>query len=140
MLPPPPPPPTHTQDALEYGLIDEVIQPDAGKAAAAASYWLRSGRAESDGRLEQWKEYLELQEEYTLKDAVRKVGGWGGGGGQGGGGAAGEGHSTAERQRPRGLSGSGSWGFGRVVHSLVCKPPLLRSGLLAVASPSYLQR
>jgi hypothetical protein len=49
------------QDALEYGLIDEIIAPDAGKAAAAEQYWLRSGRAESEGRLEQWKEYIDTQ-------------------------------------------------------------------------------
>lgn len=62
------------QDALEYGLIDEVIQPDADKAERAAAYWLKSGRAESDGRLEQWKEYLELQEKYSLQDQFKKVG------------------------------------------------------------------
>jgi hypothetical protein len=61
------------QDALEYGLIDEVIAPDAGKAEKAATYWLKSGRAESDGRLEQWKEYLELQEKYSMKDQFKKV-------------------------------------------------------------------
>lgn len=49
------------QDALEYGLIDEIIQPDAAKQAAAAKYWLQSGRAESEGRLEQWKEYIDQQ-------------------------------------------------------------------------------
>jgi hypothetical protein len=61
------------QDALEYGLIDEVIAPDAAKAEKAAVYWLKSGRAESDGRLEQWKEYLELQEKYSMKDQFKKV-------------------------------------------------------------------
>lgn len=61
------------QDALEYGLIDEIIQPNEEKVEKAASYWLKSGRAESDGRLEQWKEYLELQEKYSMKDQFRKV-------------------------------------------------------------------
>eukprot|EP00882_Tetradesmus_deserticola_P020769 GHRQ01022442.1.p1 GENE.GHRQ01022442.1~~GHRQ01022442.1.p1 ORF type:complete len:194 (+),score=87.53 GHRQ01022442.1:67-648(+) len=61
------------QDALEYGLIDEVIAPDADKAEKASSYWLKSGRAESDGRLEQWREYLELQEKYSMKDQFKKV-------------------------------------------------------------------
>ncbi|KAF6260078.1 inactive subunit of chloroplast ClpP complex [Scenedesmus sp. NREL 46B-D3] len=61
------------QDALEYGLIDEVIMPDAAKAEKATTYWLKSGRAESDGRLEQWKEYLELQEKYSMKDQFKKV-------------------------------------------------------------------
>lgn len=61
------------QDALEYGLIDEVIAPNAEKAEKAASYWLRSGRAESDGRLEQWQEYLELQEKYSMQDQFKKV-------------------------------------------------------------------
>lgn len=61
------------KDALEYGLIDEIIQPDPGKAAAAAQYWLRSGRAESEGRLEQWKEYIEMQELYSMKDSFRKA-------------------------------------------------------------------
>lgn len=50
-----------------------MIAPDAGKAERAAAYWLRSGRAESDGRLEQWKEYLELQERYSLQDSFKKV-------------------------------------------------------------------
>lgn len=62
------------QDALEYGLIDEVIAPNAGKAEKAAAYWLKSGRAEGDGRLEQWQEYLELQEKYSMQDQFRKVG------------------------------------------------------------------
>jgi enoyl-CoA hydratase/carnithine racemase len=53
--------PLHPQDALEYGLIDEIIAPDKAKAAAAAQHWLRSGRAESEGRLEQWKEYIDMQ-------------------------------------------------------------------------------
>lgn len=61
------------QDALEYGLIDEVIAPNAGKAEKAAAYWLKSGRAEGDGRLEQWQEYLELQEKYSMQDQFRKV-------------------------------------------------------------------
>eukprot|EP00955_Chlamydomonas_euryale_P035801 350235-Chlamydomonas_euryale.AAC.13 len=42
------------QDALEYGIIDEIIAPNADKQQKAAEYWLRSGRAESEGRLEQW--------------------------------------------------------------------------------------
>lgn len=62
-----------TQDALEYGLIDEVIAPNAEKAEKAATYWLRSGRAESDGRLEQWQQYLELQEKYSMQDQFKKV-------------------------------------------------------------------
>lgn len=60
-------------DALEYGIIDEVIQPDAAKASAAAQYWLRSGRAESEGRLEQWKEYIDRQEVLNMKESFRKV-------------------------------------------------------------------
>lgn len=67
-------PPMHTtQDMIEYGIIDEVIQPDARKAAAAAAHWVKSGRAEGEGRLEQWAEYLQLQEKYSLKDSFRKV-------------------------------------------------------------------
>ena len=62
-----------SQDALEYGLIDEVIAPNAAKAEKAAAYWLKSGRAESDGRLEQWQEYLELQEKYSMEDQFKKV-------------------------------------------------------------------
>lgn len=61
------------QDALEYGIIDEIIAPNADKQQKAAEYWLRSGRAESEGRLEQWYEYLQLQEEYALKDSFKKV-------------------------------------------------------------------
>eukprot|EP00877_Chromochloris_zofingiensis_P007811 jgi/Chrzof1/3283/Cz12g19140.t1 len=61
------------QDALEYGLIDEIIQPDAAKSAKAAAYWVKSGRAETDGRLEQWKEYIDLQEKYSMKDQFKKV-------------------------------------------------------------------
>jgi hypothetical protein len=38
----------------------------------AAAYWVRSGRAESDGRLEQWYEYLALQESAALGEAARK--------------------------------------------------------------------
>lgn len=66
-------PTTCVQDALEYGLIDEVIAPNADKAEKAAAYWLKSGRAESDGRLEQWQEYLELQERYSMQDQFKKV-------------------------------------------------------------------
>lgn len=61
------------KDALEYGVIDEIIQPDSAKAAAAAQYWLRSGRAESEGRLEQWKEYIDQQEALNMKESFRKV-------------------------------------------------------------------
>lgn len=68
--------PCAVQDALEYGLIDEVIQPNVEKTEKAASYWLKSGRAESDDRLEQWKQYIELQEKYSMKDQFRKVRNW----------------------------------------------------------------
>lgn len=76
-----PPPPQDMQrplymrprDALEYGIIDEIIEPNAQKVEKAAAYWIKSGRAEGDGRLEQWMEYLSLQEEYALKDSFRKV-------------------------------------------------------------------
>ncbi|GIL60686.1 hypothetical protein Vafri_15214 [Volvox africanus] len=61
------------RDALEYGIIDEIIEPNAEKVEKAAQYWIKSGRAESEGRLEQWQEYLSLQEEYALKDSFRKV-------------------------------------------------------------------
>lgn len=61
------------QDALEYGIIDEIIQPNAMKQQRAVEYWVKSGRAESEGRLEQWQEYLALQEEYALKDSFKKV-------------------------------------------------------------------
>lgn len=61
------------RDALEYGIIDEIIQPDSAKQQKAVEYWVRSGRAESEGRLEQWLEYLALQEEYALKDGFKKV-------------------------------------------------------------------
>ncbi|KAL6753453.1 ClpP/crotonase-like domain-containing protein [Haematococcus lacustris] len=60
------------QDALRYNVIDEVIEPDEHKAAKAERYWLRSGRAESDGRIEQWSEYLSLQEEGVLLDCYKK--------------------------------------------------------------------
>jgi hypothetical protein len=50
-----------------------VIAPNADKADKAAAYWLKSGRAESDGRLEQWQEYLELQEKYSMQDQFKKV-------------------------------------------------------------------
>lgn len=30
-------------------------------------YWIKSGRAESEDRLQQWKEAVELQEKYALK-------------------------------------------------------------------------
>ncbi len=39
----------------------------------ASAYWLTSGRAESDGRLEDWYEYLELQDRYQNEDAARKT-------------------------------------------------------------------
>jgi len=61
------------QDALAYNLIDEIIQPDMAKSAKAAAYWVKSGRAESEGRLEQWQEYLALQEQYALQDSFRKT-------------------------------------------------------------------
>ncbi|KAG1656532.1 hypothetical protein FOA52_005558 [Chlamydomonas sp. UWO 241] len=61
------------QDAIEYGIIDEIIQPNAAKQQKAAEYWVKSARAESEGRLEQWYEYLKLQEEYALKDSFKKV-------------------------------------------------------------------
>lgn len=60
-------------DALEYGIIDEIIQPNEVKQQKAIEYWVKSGRAESEGRLEQWQEYLSLQEEYALKDSFKKV-------------------------------------------------------------------
>lgn len=60
------------RDALEYGIIDEIIQPNQIKHDKAVQYWLKSGRAESEGRLEQWAEYLQLQEQYALKDHFRK--------------------------------------------------------------------
>jgi len=61
------------QDALEYGIIDEIIKPDEAKQQKAVQYWIKSGRAESEGRLEQWQEYLSLQEEYALKESFKKA-------------------------------------------------------------------
>eukprot|EP00200_Dunaliella_tertiolecta_P005738 CAMPEP_0202357456 /NCGR_PEP_ID=MMETSP1126-20121109/11476_1 /ASSEMBLY_ACC=CAM_ASM_000457 /TAXON_ID=3047 /ORGANISM="Dunaliella tertiolecta, Strain CCMP1320" /LENGTH=384 /DNA_ID=CAMNT_0048950341 /DNA_START=258 /DNA_END=1412 /DNA_ORIENTATION=- len=61
------------QDALQYNIIDEVIQPNRMKEEKAAAYWLKSGRAETEGRLEQWFEYLSLQEEYALKESFKKA-------------------------------------------------------------------
>lgn len=61
------------QDALQYNIIDEIIQPNQAKQEKAEQYWIKSGRAESDNRLEQWYEYLSLQEEYALKDSFRKT-------------------------------------------------------------------
>ncbi|GFR51883.1 hypothetical protein Agub_g14362 [Astrephomene gubernaculifera] len=61
------------RDALEYGIIDEIIEPNADKQEKAAAYWIKSGRAEGEGRLEQWTEYLSAQEEYALRDSFRKV-------------------------------------------------------------------
>lgn len=61
------------RDALEYGIIDEIIEPDQDKKEKAVQYWIKSGRAESEGRLEQWNEFLSLQEEYALRDSFRKV-------------------------------------------------------------------
>jgi hypothetical protein len=61
------------QEAIEYGLIDEIIAPNREKQQAAAAYWIKSGRAESEGRLEQWVDYLQQQELYNLKDARKKV-------------------------------------------------------------------
>jgi hypothetical protein len=60
-------------EAIEYGLIDEIIAPNRDKQAAAAAYWIKSGRAESEGRLEQWVDYLQQQELYNLKDAAKKT-------------------------------------------------------------------
>lgn len=60
-------------DALEYGVIDEVIQPNRRKARAAAAWWVKSGKAESDGRLEQWREAVELQEQWLMKDSFRSA-------------------------------------------------------------------
>lgn len=37
------------------------------QAARAQAYWVKSGRAESEGRLEQWQEYMALQEQYALQ-------------------------------------------------------------------------
>lgn len=59
------------EDALEYGVIDEIIQPNRRKAAAAAAWWVKSGKAEANGRLEQWREAVELQEEYLMRDSFR---------------------------------------------------------------------
>lgn len=39
------------------GLPPAILPPQE----KAAQYWIRSGRAESEGRLEQWQEYLSLQ-------------------------------------------------------------------------------
>ncbi len=61
------------QDAIDYGIIDEVIKPNAAKQRKAVEYWVKSGRAESEGRLEQWQEYLGLQEQYALKDSSKKI-------------------------------------------------------------------
>jgi hypothetical protein len=60
-------------DALEYGVIDEIIQPNRRKARNAAAWWVKSGKAESDGRLEQWREAVELQEEWLMKDSFRSA-------------------------------------------------------------------
>lgn len=60
-------------DALEYGVIDEIIQPNRRKARAAAAWWVKSGKAEADGRLEQWREAVELQEEWLMKDSFRSA-------------------------------------------------------------------
>ncbi|KAF5839186.1 ClpP/crotonase-like domain-containing protein [Dunaliella salina] len=54
------------QDALQYNIIDEVIQPNRMKEEKAAAYWLKSGRAETEGRLEQWFEYLSLQQQQLV--------------------------------------------------------------------------
>lgn len=39
----------------------------------AVQYWIKSGRAETEGRLEQWQEYISLQEKAALQDAFRKT-------------------------------------------------------------------
>lgn len=31
------------QDALQYNIIDEIIQPDQDKVARAEAYWIKSG-------------------------------------------------------------------------------------------------
>jgi len=59
------------EDALEYGVIDEIIRPNRKKAAKAAAWWVKSGKAEGDGRLEQWRESVELQEQHLMRDAFR---------------------------------------------------------------------
>lgn len=61
------------EDCLEYGLIDEIIEPDPVKVAKATNYWRKSGRAESDGRLEDWQEYVLLQEQELIKAQQRKA-------------------------------------------------------------------
>jgi hypothetical protein len=61
------------EDALEYGVIDEIIKPNRQKARKAAAWWVKSGKAESDGRLEQWREAVELQEEHLMKDSFRSA-------------------------------------------------------------------
>lgn len=61
------------QDALDYGIIDEIIKPNAAKQRKAVEYWVKSGRAESEGRLEEWQEYLSLQEQYALKESSKRV-------------------------------------------------------------------
>lgn len=61
------------QDALAYNIIDEIIEPDGDKVNRATAYWVRSGRAESEGRLEEWYDYLALQEKYSLEDSARKA-------------------------------------------------------------------
>lgn len=60
-------------DALEYGLIDEVIKPDQAKQRRAIDYWVRSGRAESEDRMEQWSEYLQAQEDRQMMEQAKKV-------------------------------------------------------------------
>ena len=39
----------------------------------AAEYWVKSGRAESENRVEEWFDYLQQQETYALKDQYKKV-------------------------------------------------------------------
>lgn len=61
------------QEALEYGIIDEIIQPDPIKQAKAIRYWVKSGRAESTDRLQQWLEYIQLQEQEAMNNSFKKV-------------------------------------------------------------------
>lgn len=61
------------EDCLEYGIIDEIIEPDPVKAYKAATYWRKSGRAEADGRLEDWQEYVLLQERELVRAQQRKA-------------------------------------------------------------------
>lgn len=70
LSPPLPPPSTHPPT---YPVTPTYPYPHLLQATKAAQYWLKSGRAESDGRLEDWAEHFELQEERALRDNVRKA-------------------------------------------------------------------